>query len=490
LKIPVPAVELYKNYQKVISEINEAWTSFNLVEALTRELKSISMMSCKDLRDKIASIYDELMKNLGSIKKSQDAKESKKTQSRLEKLEKKLDVEQNSIDSLGKLKKYVEQRKNWVWNKIMNEEQKKVNFNLSETIANFSLIPPVSVMLGIGVKDAYQNICDIAKSERETIEKIIEFIKDEKPELEEQLRQLAKKLEIFRELEQKMEKIVKNYKKFEKILETPHPLFQTDKVILEEVCQEFQIDPFFKSGSELVETYMDLAFWDDDKTPAVKKLINYVFLQSLGRKIPSKTMVERFKEILKKGGEEFDIEKAAKKVLEEYVAQFNLYWQVQMMSVELALLAPELWKKYKNKEDRTKEYESIKLDTNNIEKDLPQFAVEDGLPTMELGTINMEFFGDQKKAVAECFGEGTYKFIEKEEGNVEVKLTFPWLKNLNPTSNSLRAWIRAYTWNKFMKEKGRKYQAYQKIMSLYGSGAEAEFKRFMDYMKEVIHDGK
>ncbi|MEM3593863.1 MAG: hypothetical protein QXS27_03960, partial [Candidatus Jordarchaeaceae archaeon] len=250
MKIPVPAVELYKNYQKVISEINQAWTSFNLVEALTRELKGINMMTCKDLRDEITSIYDELMKNLSAIKKSQDAKESKKTQSRLEKLEKKLDVEQNSIDSVGKLKKYVEQRKNWVWNKIMNEEQKKVNFNLSETIANFSLIPPISVMLGIGVKDAYQNICDIAKSERETIEKIIEFIKDEKPEMEEQLRQLAKKLEIFRELEQKMEKIIKNSKKFEKILETPHPLFLPPKL-------PFGLEPV--EAAPLPQAYIDWA---------------------------------------------------------------------------------------------------------------------------------------------------------------------------------------------------------------------------------------
>jgi thiamine kinase-like enzyme len=207
LRIPVAAVELYKNYTKIIGEINSTWTAFNLIEALIREMQSVTVMSSKALGNEVTRIYNELASNLNSIKKSQDSKESKKTLNRLEKLEKKLDVEKNSFDSINKLKKYLEQRKDWVWNRIIGEEQKKATYNFSETIANFRLIPPVSVIRAMGVEDAYQSVCNILKSEKETMETIIEFIKDEKPEIEDQLKELGNQLEVFRELEQKLEKI-------------------------------------------------------------------------------------------------------------------------------------------------------------------------------------------------------------------------------------------------------------------------------------------
>ncbi|MEM2144674.1 MAG: hypothetical protein QW279_04900 [Candidatus Jordarchaeaceae archaeon] len=490
MRIPLPAVELYKNYVKIIGEINSAWTSFNLIEALIREMQSITVMSSKALGNEVTRIYNELTSNLNSLKKSQDSKESKKTLSRLEKLEKKLDVEKNSFDSINKLKKYLEQRRDWVWNKIIGEEPKKAAYNFSETIANFRLIPQVSAIRAMGVEDAYQSLCNILKNERETMETIIDFIKDERPEIEDQLKELGNQLEVFRELEQKLEKIAKNHKKFEKILETPHPLFQEEKVILEEVCQEFPLDPFFKSPNDLMETYLDLALWDYDEIPAVKRLVNDFIKQSLGKKIPSKTMVDNLRETLKKTEEPFDAETAAKRILEEYLAKFNLFWQIQMMSVELAVLAPSLWKKYKNKNDRSNDYEELKLDINNIDRDLPQFSVDNGVPVMELGRINKTFFGDKIDLVAECFGDPSLKFIEKENDNVEVKLTFPWLENITPSSKSIRSWVRAYTWKRLFEEKREKYVAYQKILRLYGREAEEEFSRFLDHVKEVIQEGK
>jgi len=491
LRIPVPAVELYKNYQKIIGEINSTWAAFNLIEALVREMQSITVMSSKALGNEVTRIYNELISNLGSIKKSQDPKESKKTLSRLEKLEKKFDIEKNSFDSISKLKKYLEQRRDWIWNKVIGEEQKKATYNFSETIANFRLIPPVSVIRGMGVEDAYQSICDIVKSEKETMETIIEFIIDERPEIEDRLKELGNQLEVFRELAQKLEKVAKNHKKFEKILETPHPLFQEEKVILEEICQEFSFDPFFKSSNDLMETYLDLAFWDYDEIPAVKRLVNDFVKQSFGKKIPSKTMVDKLREALKKSEEQLDIESAAKRILEEYVAKFNLFWQVQMMSVELAVLAPSVWKKYKNRNDRVNEYEGMKLDLNNIEKDLPQFAMEDRVPVMELGTISKIFFGDKIESIAECFGEEvSLKIIEKENDNVDLKFAIPGLENLTSNSTSIRSWVRAYTWKKLFEEKKGKYVAYQKILGLYGLEAEEEFKRFLDYLKEVIREGK
>ncbi|MGQ9720003.1 MAG: hypothetical protein ACUVXA_01630 [Candidatus Jordarchaeum sp.] len=490
MKIPIPAVKLFQNYQKIIGEINYAWTTFNLVEALIREMQSMNVISCKGLKNEVTRIYDELLSKLGSIKKSQETKELKKTLSRLEKLEKKLDVEKNSFDSLNKLKKYIEQRKNWVWKKITGEEEKKPNFNFSETIANFRLVPQISAILGMGLKDAFESISDISRSEKEIMEKIIDFIKQEKPEIEDQLKELEKQLEIFQELAQKMDKIAKNHKRFEKILETPHPLFQEEKIILEEICEEFPIDPFFRSSGELMKTYIDLAFWDND-IPAVKRLVNDFVKQSYGNKVPSKAMVDKLKDALKKKDEEFDVENIAKMVLEGYMARFNLFWQVQMMSVELSLLAPEVWKKYRKINNRVNEYEAMKLDINNIEKDLPQFVVEDGMPVMELGTINRTFFGEGIKPISECFGdEFSLKFVEQKEDNVEVKLAFPWLKNLSPSSKYLKSWIRAYTWKEYMEENKEKYAAYQKILGLYGLGAEEEFKRFLEFLREVIHEGK
>lgn len=202
-------------------------------------------------------------------------------------------------------------------------------------------------------------------------------------------------------------------------------------------------------------------------------------------------MVEKLKETLKKSEEQIDVESAAKKILEEYIAKFNLFWQIQVMRVELALLAPSVWKKYKNHDDRANEYEEMKLDINNIDKDLPQFAWEDGVPVMELGTTNKAFFGDKLELIAECFGEeASLKLIEKENDNIVVKLAFPWLKNLNPNSKSIRSWVRAYTWKTLFEENKGKYDAYQKILSLYGLEAEEEFKRFLDYLKEVIQEGK
>ncbi|MEM3525937.1 MAG: hypothetical protein QXV37_00860 [Candidatus Jordarchaeaceae archaeon] len=492
MRIPVPAVELYKNYTRIIGEINSAWTAFNIIEALIGEMQNVTVMSSKALGNEVTRIYNELISNLNAIKKSQDSKESKKTLSRLEKLEKKLDVEKNSFDSIGKLKKYLEQRRDWVWNKIIGEEQKKVSYNFSETIANFRLIPPVNVIRGMGVEDAYQSICNILKSEKETMEIIIEFIKDERPETEDQLKELENQLEIFRELEQKLEKIAKNHKKFEKILETPHPLFQEEKLMLEEICYEFSPDPFFKGPNDLVETYLDLALWEYDEIPAVKRLVNDFVKQSFGKKIPSKTMVDKLRENIKKSGEQdqFDIEKAAKTVLNEYLTKFNLFWQIQMMSVELAILAPNIWKKYRNRNDRSNDYEEMKLDLNNIEKDLPQFAVEDNVPVMELGKISKAFFGDKVELIAECFGDIPLKFTEKENDNVEVKLAFPWLENLTPSSKSLKSWVRTYTWKKLFEEKKERYAAYQKIISLYGPEAEEEFNRFLEYLKEVIREGK
>lgn len=490
MKIPVAAVELYKNYLKIIGEINSTWTAFNLIEALIRELQSITVMSSKALGNEVTRIYKELISNLNSIKKSQESKESKKTLNRLEKLEKKLDVEKNSFDSISKLKKYIEQRRDWVWNRIIGEEPKKTTYNFSETIANFRLIQPVSVIRALGIEDSYQSVCNIIKIEKETMETIIEFLKDERPQIEDQLKELGNQLEVFRELEQKLEKIAKNHKKFEKILETPHPLFQEEKLILGEICQEFSFDPFFKSANDLVETYLDLAFWDYDEIPAVKRLVNDFVKQSLGKKIPSKTMVDKLRETLRKGEEQIDVESAAKRILEEYVAKFNLFWQVQMMSVELAVLAPSIWKKYKNRDYRTNDYEEMKLDLNNIEKDLPQFTVENGTPVMELGKISKTFFGDKIESITECFGDVSLKFIEKEKDNVEVKLAIPWLKNLNPGSTSIRSWVRAYTWKRLFEDKKEKYVAYQKILSLYGLEAEDEFKKFLDYLKEVILEGK
>jgi cellobiose-specific phosphotransferase system component IIB len=239
-----------------------------------------------------------------------------------------------------------------------------------------------------------------------------------------------------------------------------------------------------------VETYLDLAFWDYDEIPAVKRLVNAFVKQSLGKKIPSKTMVDKLRETLKKNEEQIDVESAAKKILEEYLAKFNLFWQVQMMSVELALLAPSVWKKYKNRSDRTNDYEEMKIDLNNIEKDLPQFAVDNGTPVMDLGKISKTFFGDKMELIAECFGEASLKFIEKEKDEVEVKFAIPWLENLTPSSTSIRSWVRAYTWKKMFEDKKEKYVAYQKILSLYGLEAEDEFKKFLDYIKDVIREGK
>ncbi len=490
MKIPIPAVKLYQNYQKVIGELNYAWTTFHLIEALIKEMQSINVISCKGLKNEVTKIYEDLLSILGSIKKSQDAKELKKTLKGLEKLEKKLDVEKNSFDSINKLKKYVEQRKSWVWNKIIGEEQKKPNYNFSETIANFRLIPQISTILGMGLKDAYQSISDISKIEKETMEKIIDFVKQENPEIEDRLKEFEKQLETFQELTQKLEKISKNGKKLEKILETPHPLFQEEKIILEEVCQEFPLDSFFKSYDDLMKTYIDLAFWEND-IPAVIRLVNDFVKQSFGNKIPSKNMVDKLVGALKRKDEEFDVESTAKLILEGYMAKFNQFWQIQLMGVELAVLAPEIWKKYRKMSSRVNEYEAMKLDINNIEKDLPQFVIEDGMPVMELGPINRMFFGERIGSVAECFGEEIFlKFTEKKDDNVEVKLAFPWLKNSKPSSKFLRSWIRAYTWNKFMEENKEKYSAYQKIMGLYGSGAEEEFKRFIEYLREVIHEGR
>ena len=489
MRIPILAAKLYQNYNKAIGEINYAWTTFNLVEALIREMQSINVISCKGLRNEVTRIYEELISNLGSIPKSQNTKKLKRTLNRLEKLEKKLDVEKKSFDSVNKLKKYVEQRKNWIWNKIIGEEQLKPNFNFSETIANFRLIPQISTILGMGLKDAYESISDISRNEKETMEKIIDFIKLERPEIEDQLKEIEKQLEMFQELTEKLEKIAKNSKRFEKILETPHPLFQEEKVILEEICQEFSIDPFFKSSNELMNTYIDLAFWDD-YIPAVRKLVNDFVKQSFGNRIPSRNMVDKLKEALKREDEQIYVEGTAKRVLEEYMAKFNQFWQVQMMSVELALLAPDIWKKYRKISNRTNEYESMKLDINNIEKDLPQFVVEDQVPVMELGIINRMFFGDKVESIIDCFGEeSSFKVTAKKDDNVEVKLAFPGLRNLNPSSKFLRSWVRAYTWNEFMEENKEKYSAYQKIMSLYGFGAEEEFKRFLRYLKEVIQEG-
>lgn len=489
MRIPIPAVKLYQNYNKVIGEINYAWTTFNLVEALIIEMQSMNVISCKGLKNEVTRIYKELISKIDSIKKSQNAKELKKTLNRLEKLEKKLDLEKKSFDSVNKLKKYVEQRKNWIWNKIIGEEQKKPNFNLSETITNFRLIPEISTILGMGLKDAYENISDISNNEKETMEKIIDFIGQEKPEIEDQLKELEEQLEVFEELAQKLEKIAKNSKRFEKILETPHPLFQEEKILLEEICQEFSIDPFFKGSSGLMRTYIDLAFWDDN-IPAVKKLVNDFVKQSFGIKIPSRNMVDKLKEALKKEDEEIDLGSTAKRILEEYIAIFNQFWQVQMMSVELALLAPDIWKKYRKTSNRMNEYESMKLDINNIEKDLPQFVIEDQVPVMELGTINRIFFGDNVESITDHFGDESYfKFTKKKDDNVEVKIAFPWLKNLKPSTKFLRSWVRAYTWNEFMEENKEKYSAYQKIMGLYGFGAEEEFKRFLTYLKEVIQEG-
>ncbi|WXG41588.1 MAG: hypothetical protein WED07_12630 [Candidatus Freyarchaeum deiterrae] len=491
VRIPIPAVELYKNYQKIIGEINYAWTTFNLIEALEKEMQNSTVIRSKALGNEVVKIYNELISDLGSIKKSQDPKESKKTLSRLEKLEKKLDVEKNSFDSINKLKKYVEQRKDWVWNKITGEEPKKATYYFSETIANFRLIPPVRVILGMGIEDAYQSICNIIKNERETMQAIIEFIRVEKPEIDDQLEELGNQLEVFRELVQKLENIAKNHKKFEKILETPRPLFQEERVILEEICQEFSFDPFFKSTSDVMETYVALAFWENDEIPAVKRLVNDFVKQSFGKKIPSKTMVDELKETLKESDEQIDIESASKKILDDYIAKFNLFWQVQMMSVELAILAPDVWKKYKNMNDRSNEYEDMKLDINNIDNDLPKFALEDRVPVMELGTISKTFFGDKINLIAECFGEDApFKFIEKENDNVVAKLVFPWLEKLNPSSTTLRSLVRAYIWKILFEEQKGKYDAYQKILGLYGLETEEEFKRFLDYLREVIREGK
>ncbi|MHA1603183.1 MAG: hypothetical protein ACTSWF_00825, partial [Candidatus Freyarchaeota archaeon] len=89
MRIPAPAVDLYRNYQRIIGEINTAWTTFNLVEALSREMESINVMSCEELKDEVSGIYEELLSVLGSVKMPQNPKEAKKTLGRLEKLEKK-----------------------------------------------------------------------------------------------------------------------------------------------------------------------------------------------------------------------------------------------------------------------------------------------------------------------------------------------------------------------------------------------------------------
>ena len=78
MRIPIPAVELYKDYQRIVGEINYNWTAFNLVEAIEREMQSNTVISSKALGNEVTRIYNELISNLGSIKKSQDSKESKK----------------------------------------------------------------------------------------------------------------------------------------------------------------------------------------------------------------------------------------------------------------------------------------------------------------------------------------------------------------------------------------------------------------------------